>query len=65
MNIKVFNVCLLLGWAMILAGGVIVSPGWGIAVAGAVLFVGTGVAAYVFGFQAPKQPDAAPAAERA
>lgn len=54
MSVKLFNVCLLIGWLMILAGGVLVHPGWGVAIAGAVLFVGTGVAAYVFGFERPK-----------
>jgi len=56
MDIKLFNICLLLGWLMILAGGVILHPGWGIAVAGAVLLVGTATAAYVFGVEGAKPP---------
>lgn len=66
MNIKLWNVCMLLGWLMLLAGGVVIHPGWGIAIAGAVLLVGTAVAGYVFGIVSPEstKPDAAAAAER-
>jgi hypothetical protein len=49
MNVKVFNVCLLLGWLMVLAGGVVISVGWGIAIAGALLLVLTMLTAYFAG----------------
>ena len=52
MNLKLFNICLLVGWLMILAGGVVIHPGWGIAIAGAVLFVTTVLMGYVFGVRA-------------
>jgi hypothetical protein len=58
MNIKVFNLCLLLGWLMVLAGGVIVNPGWGIVGAGALLLVLTLATAYLAGIQAPKPGEA-------
>lgn len=60
MSIKVFNLCLLIGWLMILAGGVLIHPGWGIAIAGVVLFVGTLAGAYLGGVFAPAaKPDQA------
>jgi hypothetical protein len=62
MNIKVFNLCLSVGWLMILAGGVVIHPGWGLAIAGAVLFIGTLAAAYlggVFASQGAKADKAA------
>lgn len=49
MNVKIFNLCLLLGWLMVLAGGVVVHPGWGIAIAGALLLVLTLASAYLAG----------------
>jgi hypothetical protein len=57
MNIKVFNLCLLLGWLMVLAGGVVLNPGWGIAIAGTLLLVLTLATAYIAGIQAPKPGD--------
>lgn len=59
MNIKLFNICLLVGWLMILAGGVVIHPGWGIAIAGAVLFLATIVMAYVFGVRVEQAAAAA------
>jgi hypothetical protein len=53
MNIRVFNVCLLLGWIMVLAGGVVIHPGWGIAIAGGLLIVLTLAAAYIAGWEPP------------
>ncbi|MBN3789711.1 hypothetical protein [Burkholderia sp. Ac-20353] len=53
MNIKIFNVCLLLGWLMVLAGGVIVNPGWGVAIAGALMVFMTLAAAYISGWARP------------
>lgn len=67
MNVKVFNLCLALGWLMVLAGGVLIHPGWGIAIAGALLMALTLASAYLGGItvQAPAkaaQPDATKAA---
>ncbi|QBQ96291.1 hypothetical protein [Paraburkholderia pallida] len=56
MNIKIFNVCLLLGWLMVLAGGIVIHPGWGIAVAGAILIVLTLLAAYLAGWEHSANP---------
>ncbi|MFP3564701.1 hypothetical protein [Paraburkholderia sp. SIMBA_030] len=56
MNVKVFNICLFLGWAMVLAGGVIINPGWGIAIAGALLIGLTLAAAYLAGWEQPSAP---------
>lgn len=49
MNVKIFNLCLLLGWLMVLAGGVVIHPGWGIAIAGALLLLLTLASAYLVG----------------
>ena len=49
MPIKLFNLCLLLGWLMVLAGGVVIHPGWGIAIAGALLLLLTLASAYLAG----------------
>ena len=60
MNVKIFNICLLLGWLMVLAGGVVIHPGWGIAIAGALLIVLTLAAAYLAGWEHPapsKKPE--------
>lgn len=56
MNIKIFNLCLLLGWLLVLVGGVVVHPGWGLAIAGALLIVLTLAAAYIAGFERPQAP---------
>lgn len=56
MNIKHFNVCMLLGWLMMLAGGVLIHPGWGLGVAGAVLMAGSALTAYLGGVYAPEKP---------
>ena len=62
MNVKIFNLCLLLGWLMVLAGGVVIHPGWGIAIAGALLLLLTLASAYIAGLhdsaRAEKQPGA-------
>lgn len=59
MNIRVFNVCLLLGWILVLAGGIVIHPGWGLAVAGGLLIVLTLAAAYVAGWEpTPAKPKA-------
>lgn len=34
MNIQTFNNCLIAGWLMILTGGMVISIGWGLLVAG-------------------------------
>lgn len=49
MNVKSFNLCLMLGWLMVLAGGVVIHPGWGIAIAGALLLALTLASAYLAG----------------
>jgi hypothetical protein len=54
MNIRAFNLSLLLGWLLVLAGGVIIHPGWGLAVAGAVLLFLTLASAYLAGLFQPK-----------
>lgn len=58
MHIKVFNLCLLLGWILVLVGGIVIHPGWGIAIAGALLLVLTLATAYLAGIQAPKPGEA-------
>lgn len=51
MNIRVFNLSLLLGWLLVLVGGILIHPGWGLAIAGAVLIVLTLAAAYLAGWE--------------
>lgn len=60
MDIKIFNVCMLLGWLLLLAGGVIVHPGWGLAVAGLVLMASCALMVCLGGVYAPpaKKADA-------
>ena len=53
MDVKIFNICLLLGWLMVLAGGIVINPGWGIAIAGALLVMLTLMAAYIAGWARP------------
>lgn len=65
MNIKVFNLCLAVGWLMVLAGGVVIHPGWGIAIAGALLLMLTLASAYLGGITAGKQPEPQAAATKA
>ena len=57
MNIKIFNGCLLLGWLMVLAGSVVINPGWGVAVSGALLLALTMASAYIVGLQSGAKPD--------
>lgn len=54
MDVRIFNLCLLVGWAMFLAGGVVLNPGWGILAAGALLLVLTIAGAVFFGVRGPK-----------
>jgi len=63
-DIKLFNVCLLLGWLMVLAGGIVINPGWGIAIAGGLLVTLTLIAAYIAGWAHPdgQKPDNSEAA---
>jgi membrane protein implicated in regulation of membrane protease activity len=56
MNIKIFNLCMLIGWLLVLAGGVMISPGWGIAVAGGLMLFLSLVSAYIGGIHVPKAP---------
>ena len=39
MNASVFNACLLIGWLLVLTGGVCINPGAGLAVAGVLLIL--------------------------
>lgn len=55
MNVKVFNLCMAMGWLMVLAGGIVVNVGWGIAIAGVLLLVLTLASAYLAGLHV-KQP---------
>lgn len=57
MNLRVFNLSLLVGWLLVLVGGVVVHPGWGLAIAGALLLVLTLAAAYLVGFERPAAPE--------
>jgi hypothetical protein len=54
MNPRVFNVCLFIGWVLVLVGGIVVHPGWGMAIAGALLIVLTLASAYIAGWEQPK-----------
>ncbi|MFT0167493.1 hypothetical protein ACLKMY_00495 [Paraburkholderia mimosarum] len=56
MNVKIFNICLLLGWLMVLGGGVLINPGWGVVAAGGLLIVLTLAAAYLAGWEQPAPP---------
>jgi hypothetical protein len=49
MHVHVFNVCLLLGWLLVLAGGVLMNVGAGLAAAGVLLIVLVLVASRVAG----------------
>lgn len=60
MNLRVFNLCLLVGWLMVLAGGVLLNPGWGIAIAGGLLLVLALVSAYLGGLYDPSKAEAPP-----
>lgn len=53
MTVQIFNACLLVGWLLVLVGGVIVNPGVGLFVAGVLLVVLTFVVSRVFGVAAP------------
>jgi hypothetical protein len=57
LNLRVFNLCLLVGWLMVLAGGVVINIGWGIAVAGGLLLVLVLIGAYLGGLYDPKKAD--------
>jgi hypothetical protein len=39
MHIHAFNAGLLIGWLLVLAGGLLINPGWGLGAAGALLIV--------------------------
>lgn len=65
MNIRVFNICLLLGWLMV-TGGVALEKGVGVGIAsgGALLLVLTLAAAYLAGWE-QRKPAAGDKAETA
>jgi hypothetical protein len=52
MNIHIFNVCMLAGWLMVLAGGVMLHPAWGLAAAGLLLLILAFLAAHIGGLYA-------------
>jgi hypothetical protein len=54
MDHRIFNLCLLVGWAMFLAGGIVLNIGWGILAGGALLLVLTIAGAVFFGVRGPK-----------
>lgn len=64
MHIRIFNICLLLGWLLVLVGGVLVHPGWGVAAAGVLLILLTLVAVRIAGglLMPPQQSTPAPPA---
>jgi len=59
MDLKVFNLCMLLGWLMV-SGGVTLEKGLGVGVAtgGGLLLALTLIGAYMGGIRAPKKPGA-------
>jgi hypothetical protein len=62
MQIRIFNFCLLLGWLLVLGGGVLLDPGLGLVAAGLLLIVLTLVAVRIAGglvASPPKKPDPA------
>jgi hypothetical protein len=63
MDLRVLNVCLLLGWLMVTAGGIIVHPGWGIVGGGLTLIVLTVVMAIMGGVFQPRPKPARGAAD--
>ena len=56
MNIKIFNACLLLGWLLVLAGGVWLEPGLGLAAAGLLLIVLVLIVSQMAGIYAEPEP---------
>lgn len=57
MDLRIFNLCILLGWLMV-SGGVALEKGLGVGVAtgGGLLLLLTMVGAYMGGISAPKKP---------
>jgi hypothetical protein len=56
MPLRIFNIAMLLGWLLVLVGGVIVHPGWGLAAAGLLLILLTLVSVRLAGGLTPNQP---------
>lgn len=54
MDIKLFNAAVFIGWAMFLAGGLMVHPGWGLTAGGAALVGLTFLSAQIAGLKAGK-----------
>lgn len=59
MDLRIFNLCILLGWLMV-TGGVALEKGLGVGVAtgGGLLLLLTMVGAYMGGIRLPKKPAA-------
>ena len=53
MKLIIFNICIAVGWLMVLAGGVIINVGWGIAVAGVLMLLLVLSGAYFGGIYSP------------
>lgn len=56
MDLRVLNVCLLLGWLMVTGGGILVHVGWGIVGGGVTLILLTVVMTIIGGVFTPRQP---------
>ena len=65
MNLHHFNAAILVGWLMVLAGGMWINPGAGLVAAGLLLLVLTLFAARIAGglYEPPSRGDELPAAE--
>lgn len=67
MDLQTFNRALLAGWLLLLIGGVVIHPGWGLAVAGAALIGLTFAVAWIGGIATPEtgKPAGQQSAQRA
>lgn len=54
MTLFAFNASLLLGWVLVLVGGIILSPGWGLVGAGLLMLAQTWVIAFRAGVGRPR-----------
>jgi hypothetical protein len=58
MSAIVFNLSMLIGWGMVLAGGWMLNPAWGLVGAGSLLIVLTAFAARLGGVYASRKNEA-------